>query len=250
MVTRFFLDQSELDDADVGLGGPSPAFVLDTSTLDSSGVLDGANFTTTGTGASSLGGLVASATGTVTPVVSGVADAPLGELFADVSEVTIEDFGDGVAELGGLVASAVGAVTIVASASGSLGAATSSATAVVTHPASGEALLGGLTASATGTVIPLGTMTAQLGEMTASAIGTVTPQPQPDAGGGGEPYRYPRPKKKKIQEVVIVEDIVVEVAPNVVEAYLAPIFVGSSASAVGSITFSAEDDDLQVMLML
>ena len=121
---------------------------------------------------------------------------------------------------------------------------------LVTHPASGEALLGGLTGQATGTVTPLGTMTAELGPMVATAVGTVTPQPQPDAGGGGEPYRYPRPKKKKIQEVVIVEDIVVEVAPNVVEAYVAPIFVGLSASAVGSITFSAEDDDLQVMLML
>lgn len=250
MVTRFYLDQSQLDDANVGLGGPSPAFVLDTSTLDGNGVLDGTTFTTTATGASSLGWLTASATGTVTPVVSGVATAQLGELIAEVSGVEITVDADASAALGGLTASAVGAVTIVASASGSLGAATSSATAVVTHPASGEALLGGLTALATGTVIPLGTMTAQLGEMTASAIGTVTPQPQPDAGGGGEPYRYPRPKKKKIQEVVIVEDIVVEVEPNVVEAYLAPIFVGSSASAVGSITFSAEDDDLQVMLML
>ena len=229
MTTRFILNTSELNDADVGLDGPSPAFILNTSVLDGNGKLDGVNFTTTATAASSLGGLTATATGTVTPVVTGTASAPLGELFAEVSEVSI---------------------TVDADASASLGGATSSATGVVTHPASGEALLGGLTATATGSVTPFGTMTAELGPMVATAVGTVTPQPQPDAGGGGEPYRYPRPKKKKIQEVVIVEDIVVEVAPNVVEAYVAPIFVGLSASAVGSITFSAEDDDLQVMLML
>jgi hypothetical protein len=182
--------------------------------------------------------------------VTATAQASLGELFAEVSGVEIQVEGDASAALGGLTAAAVGVVTIIASASASLGAATSSATGTVTHPASAQSSLGGLTAAATGSVTPFGSMTAELGPMVATAVGTVTPQPQPDAGGGGEPYRYPRPKKKKIEEVVIVEDIIVEVAPNVVEAYLAPIFVGLSASAVGSITFSAEDDDLQVMLML
>ena len=253
MVTRFYLDQSELDDADVGLGGPSPAFVLDTSTLDSSGVLDGTNFTTTATGASSLGGLTASATGTVTPVVSGVADAPLGELFADVSEVTIEDFGDGVAELGGLSASAAGGVTIVASASAGLGEASSSATGTLTVVGSATAVLGGVDASAVGVASEIGTASGALGGLTASAVGTVTPQPQPEPEptGGGQPYWYPRPKpRKKVEAVVVeVEDEVV-VVPAVVEAYCTPIFVGMSASAGGRITFSAEEDDLQVMLML
>ena len=229
MTTRFILNTSQLDDADVGLDGPSPAFVLDSSLLDGNGKLDGVTFTTTATAAGALGGLTASATGTVVPVVTATAQALLGELFAEVSDVSI---------------------TVDADASASLGAATSSATGTVTHPASAQSSLGGLTAAATGSVTPFGTLTAELGPMVATAVGTVTPQPQPDAGGGGEPYRYPRPKKKKIEEVVIVEDIIVEVAPNVVEAYLAPIFVGLSASAVGSITFSAEDDDLQVMLML
>ncbi len=254
MVTRFYLDQSELDDADVGLGGPSPAFVLDTSTLDSSGVLDGTNFTTTATGASSLGGLVASATGTVTPVVSGVADAPLGELFADVSEVTIEDFGDGVAELGGLSASAAGGVTIVASASAGLGEASSSATGTLTVVGSATAVLGGVDASAVGVASEIGTASGALGGLTASAVGTVTPQPKPEpkpTGGGGTPYWYPRPQpRKKVEAVVVeVEDEVV-VVPAVVEAYCTPIFAAVSASAGGRITFSAEEDDLQVMLML
>ena len=253
MVTRFYLNQSQLDDADVGLGGPSPAFVLDTSTLDSSGVLDGTNFTTTGTGASSLGGLTALAVGTVTPVVSGVADAPLGELFADVSEVTIEDFGDGVAELGGLSASAAGGVTIVASASAGLGEASSSATGTLTVVGSATAVLGGVDASAVGVASEIGTASGALGGLTASAVGTVTPQPQPEPEptGGGQPYWYPRPKpRKKVEAVVVEVEEEVVVVPAVVEAYCTPIFVGMSASAGGRITFSAEEDDLQVLLML
>jgi len=252
VVTRFYLDQSQLDDATVGLGGPSPAFVLDTSALDSSGVLDGTNFTTTATGASSLGGLVASATGTVTPVVSGVADAPLGELFADVSEVTIEDFGDGVAELGGLSASAAGGVTIVASASAGLGEASSSATGTLTVGGSAAAVLGGVDASAVGVASEIGSASGVLGGLVASAVGSVTPQPQPEPEptGGGQPYWYPRPKpRKKVEPIVEVVDELV-VVPAVVEAYCTPIFAGVSASADGRITFSAEDDDLQVMLML
>ena len=252
MVTRFYLDQSELDDANVGLGGPSPAFVLDTSTLDL-GVLDGTTFTTPGTADSNLGGLTASATGTVTPVVSGVADAPLGELFADVSEVTIEDFGDGVAELGGLVASATGGVTIVASASGSLGEASSSAVGTVTVVGAATASVGSLDASAVGVVSPIGTMSAGLGGLDASAVGTVTPQPQPqpEPTGGGQPYPYRRPKpRKKVEAVVEIVEEEVVVTPATVEAYCTPIVASVSASAEGRITFFAEEDDLQVLLMV
>ena len=253
MVTRFYLDQSELDDADVGLGGPSPAFVLDTSTLDGNGVLDGTNFTTPGTADSNFGGLTASAAGTVTPVVSGVADAPLGELFADVSEVTIEHFGDGVAELGSLVASATGGVTIVGLASGSLGEASSSAVGVVAVSGSATAVLGDVDASAVGVVSPIGTMSAGLGGLDASAVGSVTPQPQPqpEPSGGGQPYPYRRPKpRKKIEPVVEVVEEVVVLMPATVEAYCAPIVASVSASAQGEITFFGEDDDLQVLLML
>ncbi len=78
MTTRFILDTSELDDADVGLDGPSPAFILDTSLLDGNGKLDGVTFTTTATAAGALGSLTATATGTVIPVVTGTAQALLG----------------------------------------------------------------------------------------------------------------------------------------------------------------------------
>jgi len=226
MVGRFGLDTNTLDDADFGLDGDSPAFTLDTSTLDGDGKLDGFTFTSTATAASALGGLVGSATALITKVAS--ASANLGELFAEVSEVT---------------------VTVDADASASLGAATSSATGTVTHPASGESSLGGLTAAATGTVTPFGSMTAELGPMVASAIGTITPQPAPDAGGGGEPYRDPRPKRKKVEPVFIVEEIVIEKTVKTVEAFVVPIFIGFTATAQGTITFSGEDDDLQVLLM-
>jgi len=91
-------------------------------------------------------------------------------------------------------------------------------------------------------------MTADLGGLDGSATGEVTPQPSQDGGGHSEPYRYPRPIKKKIQPVV--EPEVVVITTKEVEAYIAPIFVGFAAEAEGSITFVAEDDDLQVLLML
>ena len=120
MTTRFILNTSELNDADVGLDGPSPAFILNTSVLDGNGKLDGVTFTTTATAASSLGGLTATATGTVTPVVTGTAAAPLGGLVGSAS-ATVTIAGSASAALGGLTASAVGVVTVVASASGILG---------------------------------------------------------------------------------------------------------------------------------
>ena len=77
-VERFILDQTQLNDAEFGLGGFSPAFKLDTSTLDSIAKLDGFTFTTTVTASASLGGLTAGATSLVSHVVS--ADAALGGL--------------------------------------------------------------------------------------------------------------------------------------------------------------------------
>ena len=100
-------------------------------------------------------------------------------------------------------------------------------------------------------VTVVGSGSSSLGGLIASALGTVTPQPQPQPsqGGGGEPYRYPRPRKKKPEPVVIVEEIVV-VPVKEIQAYCTPIVVSVTAAAEGSITFDAEDDDLQVLLMV
>ena len=274
MVARFYLDQSELDDADVGLGGPSPAFVLDTSTLDGNGVLDGTTFTTPATGAASLGGLSASATGTVIPVVTATADAPLGELLAEIAEVNVEVVADAQAELGGLVvsasavvsdtgeadaplgeviAAAAAVITIAAEASAGLGEATSAATGVITVVASAESILGSLVASADGAVSADAVGDAPLGGLDATAIGTVTPQPtppQPQQFVGGQPYRQRKPRPKKVEPVVELVPEIVVANPKTVLAYCMPIVAGVTASAAGEIAFVAEEDDLQVLLML
>ena len=255
MVARFYLDQSQLDDANVGLDGPSPAFVLDTSTLDGDGKLDGTTFTTPATGAAPLGALAASATATVTHIVTGVAEAPFGELVAEVSEVTVTVDAEADATLGGLSASATANIDNPASGDAPLGELASSATGTVSVVATAVGNLGSVVAAATGTVIPLGTMTANLGGLDATAIGTVTPQPTPpqpqtQGGGGGRlyPYRQSRPKQAAPQPVVEPEIVVVPV--KTVQAYCTPIVASVSASAQGRVTFVAEDDDLQVLLML
>jgi hypothetical protein len=253
MVARFYLDQSELDDADVGLGGPSPAFVLDTSTLDGNGVLDGINFTTPATGAANLGGLSASATATITPVITATADALLGALAAEVAEVNVEVVADATTSLGGLVGVASGVVSVAGEASAGLGEATSTATGVIIVVASAEGLLGGVVASADGIVSADAVGDAPLGGLTASATGTVvppTPPPAPVQQTGGRPYPYAQPRQKKREpEVEVVPEVVVP-NPKTVLAYCTPIVASVNASAVGDITFVAEEDDLQVLLML
>ena len=275
MVARFYLDQSQLDDADVGLGGPSPAFDLDSSILDGEGKLDGITFTTPATGAAPLGGLSASATGTVTPVITATADAPLGELLAEVAEVTVEVVADAQAELGAVAASAsaivsdtgeadaplgeliattAAVITIVAEASAGLGEATSAATGVITVVASAESLLGGLVASADGAVSADAVGDAPLGGLDASATGTVvppTPPPAPVQQTGGRPNPYRQPRRKKTETPIVEETFeVVTIPTKTVLAYCAPIVASIKASASGEITFVAEDDDLQVLLML
>ena len=106
-VERFILDQTQLNDAEFGLDGFSPAFKLDTSTLDSIAKLDGFTFTTTVTASASLGGLTAEAVALVSHVVSAQA------------------------VLGGLTSTAVADVAGSVTASALLGELTSSAQATV-----------------------------------------------------------------------------------------------------------------------
>lgn len=251
MVARFYLDQSQLDDANVGLDGPSPAFVLDTSQLDGDGKLDGTTFTTPAIGAAPLGALAASATATVTHIVAGVAEAPLGELVAEVSEVTVTVDAEADATLGGLSASATANIDNPASGDAPLGELASSATGTVSVVATAVGNLGSVVAAATGTVIPLGTMTANLGGLDATATGTVTPvTPAVQPGGAPYPYRRQKPRKKTEPVIELVEPETVVVQVKTVQAYCTPIVASVSASAQGRVTFVAEDDDLQVLLML
>ena len=129
-VVRFELDLSPLDDALYGLGGPSGhPFILDTSQLDGAEVLDGSLFLVLGTASSSLGGLDASADGTVIVVtVTGVATADLGGLVASATTKTAKS-AIAVANFGGLVASATTKTGKFAIASSDLGALVATATA-------------------------------------------------------------------------------------------------------------------------
>ena len=169
-VQRFLLDTSQLDDTAFGLGGPSGrSFILDSSQLDGTDVLDGSPFLTVATGASTLGGLVASADGTVIVVtVTGVATANLGGLVASATTKTTKS-GIAVANFGGLVASATTKTSKFAIASSDLGA---------------------LVATANGTVIP-----------------PAPPAPEPNPSGGRQ-YAAPRRKKIEplpIVEIPIIQ---------------------------------------------
>jgi hypothetical protein len=143
-VIRFELDLSPLDDALYGLGGPSgPAFILDTSLLDGTDVLDGSPFLVVGVASSSLGGLNASADGTVIVVtVTGVATANLGGLVASATTKTTKS-AIATANLGGLVASATTKTSKFSIASSDLGGLTASATAVVIPPSAPPSPNGG-----------------------------------------------------------------------------------------------------------
>ena len=123
-VKRFLLDTSELNDATTGLDGLP--FVLDTSKLNSTDVLNGIEFLTTAIGAASLGGISATGSATVTHFAS--ASAPLGELIAETADVF---------------------VTVDATAEALLGALDASAQAKAKKSATASADLGGLDASAT-----------------------------------------------------------------------------------------------------
>jgi hypothetical protein len=125
-VIRFKLDLSQLDDAAYGLDGFSPPFILDTSVLDGNGLLDGVQFLTTATASSSLGGLDASVTATVTQFA--VLSSSLGGLDANVS-ATVTQFAVLSSSLGGLDANVSATVTEFAVLSAPLGGLVATATA-------------------------------------------------------------------------------------------------------------------------
>ena len=131
-VIRFKLDLSQLDDTAYGLDGPSGrSFILDSSQLDGTDVLNGSPFLTTATASSSLGGLDASVSATVTQFA--VLSAPLGGLDANAS-ATVTEFAVLSAPLGGLDANASATVTEFAIASADLGGLVATANATVIPP--------------------------------------------------------------------------------------------------------------------
>lgn len=224
-VERFILDQSQLNDADFGLGGFSPAFTLDTSTLDSIAKLDGFTFTTTVTASAPLGGLTAGAVALVSHVVS--AEAVLGGVDASAG-ATVAHTVTADADLGAGIGSAVASVANLVSASASLGGLTSNAVANVASVVTASALLGGLTSSAQATVDP-------------------APSPPPPQYPGGNPW-YRRPKVERVEEVV---EVVVEPLRVPLQVFGVGASVGSvSSSAVAEVTWSILEDEAELLLLV
>jgi len=224
-VERFILDQSQLNDADFGLGGFSPAFKLDTSTLDSIAKLDGFTFTTTVTASASLGGLTAGATSLVSHVVSAEA------------------------VLGGVVASADATVAHTVTADAALGAGVGSAVASVSNVVSASATLGGLSSTAVASVAGSVTASALLGELISSAQATVDPAPTPPAPQypGGNPW-YRRPQ---VVQQPKVEEVMVEPLRVPLQVFGVGSSVGSlSSSAVAEVTWSILEDEAELLLLV
>ena len=225
-VSRFILDQSQLNDANAGLDGFSPAFVLNTSTLDSIAKLDGFTFTTTVTASAGLGGLTAGAVALVSNVVSAQA------------------------VLGGVVASADATVAHTVTADAVLGAGVASAVASVSNLVSASASLGGLTSTAVADVAGSVTASALLGELVSSATATVDPAPSPPPPqypGGGNPW-YRRPKVEKVEEVV---QVVVEPLRVPLQVFGVGASVGSlSSSAIAEVTWSILEDEAELLLLV
>ena len=223
-VQRFLLDTSQLDDAAFGLAGGA-AFILDSSQLDGTRVLDGGEFLTVATGTASLGAMSATATATVSHFVT--ASASLGELVAEVSQVTVTTDAEMFADLGGLVGSA---------------------SATVIHSATLSATLGELVASAITAVAQDAVLSADLGGLVATANSIPTPpepEPEPTPVGGRQ---YAAPRRKKIEPLPEVEIPVIQ--PKRRYAIASATLNGMKTQAVGTITFSILDDDAEVLLLV
>jgi hypothetical protein len=226
-VQRFVLNSTTLDNTGFGLGGGA-AFILDSSALDSSRVLDGGEFLTVATAASTLGGLANSATATVVKVVSASA------------------------ALGGLVASAQAKTTKAAVAVASLGGLDASATTKVAKDVIAAASLGGLDASATTKVKKGVVAVASLGGLDASATAQASPPAPPpvdDGVGYLPPYPQPRPRPRPKPKEIPVE-INEPKKPRLVSAVGSSRMGGAVIAATGLITFSILDDDAEVLLLI
>lgn len=275
-VQRFTLDQSQLNDTAYGLGGASPAFILNEAALNQ-GVLDGTNFLTVGTATASLGGASVTAQGDVTVVVQSIGVAELGAATATASALvahtatatatasatataatTVTHLAVGNAALGSLTASSTAAVALTATASSEFGALTANAAGTVTHIASGITSVSP-TATATATVESINAGFAPLGELAATAIATVTPVTK-SAGGGGirwiQPQQRPTlPQIKQLEpqpEPIKVRPVI-KPAPKPIRLVSASAISDAgelSALAVSRIDWIAELDDIEVLELI
>ena len=227
--SRFTLDTSQLDDATVGL--------------------DGSPFPLNATGTSSLGGVSANASATITKLAS--ASSSLGGVSASASaQSTI--FPVLSSSLGGLDATATAQSEIFPILSSSLGGldATSQASSTLFPVLSSS--LGGLdaTASASATIFPV--FDAPLDGMVASATATINPPEPPVIPPSGS--RWWKQPAAPVTKHEPPEQIVIEIPkprrPVLVSARAESRLGGANIAALGSITFSTLDDDAEVLLLV
>lgn len=225
--TRFVLGTSQLDDENVGLDGFSPAFTLDTSTLDGLGQLDGYTFQTNATGSVDLGGLV------------GLAEA---DVIVNIQSI-------GVAELGGVAGVVVAQVAHSASGSAVLGSVSGGVSATVVHSGVAVAGLGAGVATAVSSVLVRPFGDAVLGSLAGSAQATVVPQPTPTPSypSGGNPW-YRKPRVVVEEPVVVVPDVLPRL-PRLVTSSGSSV-VSLSSSVVAEVAWSILEDEAELLLLV
>ena len=209
------------------------------------------------TGTSSTSAQIAAQTKLVTASSSQTWNVTFGSALAAYFLARYKEspivFGTAAATLGGLTAAATEDVTVSATAAASLGGLVGVASGLVTITATATATLGSLDAAGTASVISGAIADAPLGSLVAEATAEIPtpPTPAPLAGGGRRystvpKQTYERPVVEPVVEITPTKPIRM---PNTVNA-IASVSAGLSAAASGMVTFSAEDDDLQVLLML
>lgn len=227
--SRFTLDTSELDDATVGL--------------------DGSPFPMQATGTSSLGGVSANASVTITKLAS--ASSSLGGISASATaQSTI--FPVLSSSLGGLDGVATARSTLFPVLASSLGGLDASAAASSTLFPVLSSSLGGLDATASASAIIFPVFDAPLDGLVASATATINPPEPPEIPPSGS--RWWKQPAAPVTKHEPLEQIVVQIPkprrPVLVSARAESRLGGANIGALGSITFSTLDDDAEVLLLI
>ena len=227
--SRFTLDTSELDDATVGL--------------------DGSPFPMQATGTSSLGGVSANASVTITKLAS--ASSSLGGISASATaQSTI--FPVLSSSLGGLDGVATARSTLFPVLASSLGGLDASAAASSTLFPVLSSSLGGLDATASASAIIFPVFDAPLDGLVASATATINPPEPPEIPPSGS--RWWKQPAAPVTKHEPLEQIVVQIPkprrPVLVSAVAVARLGGLDVGALGSITFSTLDDDAEVLLLV